>query len=125
MSHDRGCHCGREPYEYIDCVKPDCVKKVKSVTQQIKEYAEKSNERERTMIKKEHELYVWIRSDGKVSIIDDPVEVYQRSDFDKAGDHIHLLGEEVEVRVTVEVKKKKPVYRENASGYRTPFENRD
>jgi len=76
---------------------------------QVKDYAKKSNESERTMIKKEPEFYVWIRSDGKVSIIDDPVEVYQSSDFDKAGDHIHRLGEEVEVRVTVEVKKKKPV----------------
>ena len=80
---------------------------------------------ERTMIKQEPELYVWIRSDGKVSIINDPVEIYQRLDFDKAGDRIHRLGEEVEIRVTVAVKNKKPVYRENASGYRTPFENRD
>jgi hypothetical protein len=80
---------------------------------------------EKTMIKQEPELYVWIRSDGDVRIINDPVEIYQRIDFDKAGDRIHRLGEEVEIRVTVAVKNKKPVYRENASGYRTPFENRD
>jgi hypothetical protein len=80
---------------------------------------------ERTMIKKEPELYVWIRSDGTVSIIDDPVEIYQSPDFDKAGDYIHRLGEEVEVKISVAVKNKMPTYRENASGYRTPFENRD
>jgi bifunctional NMN adenylyltransferase/nudix hydrolase len=26
MSHDRGCPCGREKYEYQDCQKPDCFK---------------------------------------------------------------------------------------------------
>ena len=77
------------------------------------------------MINKEEQHYVWIRSDGDVRIIDDPVEIYQNPDFDKAGDHIHRLGEEVEIKVTVQVKNKKPVYRENASGYRAPFENRD
>jgi hypothetical protein len=79
----------------------------------------------KTMINKEEQHYVWIRSDGDVRIIDDPVEIYQSPDFDKAGDHIHRLGEEVEIKVTVQVKNKKPVYRENASGYRIPFENRD
>jgi len=27
MSHDRGCPCGRERYEYDDCDRPDCYKK--------------------------------------------------------------------------------------------------
>lgn len=27
MSHDRGCHCGREPYEYDDCTNSNCHKK--------------------------------------------------------------------------------------------------
>jgi bifunctional NMN adenylyltransferase/nudix hydrolase len=27
MSHDRGCPCGKENYEYQDCQKPDCFKK--------------------------------------------------------------------------------------------------
>ena len=27
MSHDRGCYCGKEPYEYSDCTKKDCSRK--------------------------------------------------------------------------------------------------
>jgi 6-pyruvoyltetrahydropterin/6-carboxytetrahydropterin synthase len=27
MSHDRGCSCGREKYEYSDCPNPDCAKR--------------------------------------------------------------------------------------------------
>ena len=27
MSHDRGCYCGRERWEYGDCSNPDCHKK--------------------------------------------------------------------------------------------------
>lgn len=26
MSHDRGCPCGREPYEYNDCTRSDCIR---------------------------------------------------------------------------------------------------
>lgn len=26
MSHDRGCHCGREPYDYDLCTREDCTK---------------------------------------------------------------------------------------------------
>jgi hypothetical protein len=85
-----------------------------------------SEEKERTMIKKELERYVWIRADGEAKIIDtDIVELWQGPYFDREKDRIYRLGEEVEIRVTVAVKNKKPVYRENASGYRTPFENRD
>lgn len=28
MSHDRGCHCGKERVEYEDCTDPYCVKRV-------------------------------------------------------------------------------------------------
>ncbi len=68
--------------------------------------------------------YVWILADGEAKIITDPVEIYQGPYFDRDKDRIYRLGEEVEVKVTVAVKNK-TVYRENASGYRTPFENRD
>jgi hypothetical protein len=27
MSHDRGCHCGKEKYEYDDCQRLGCVHK--------------------------------------------------------------------------------------------------
>lgn len=26
MSHDRGCHCGREKYEYADCEDESCIR---------------------------------------------------------------------------------------------------
>ena len=29
MSHDRGCYCGKESYEYEDCTKNNCYKKIK------------------------------------------------------------------------------------------------
>ena len=107
MSHDRGCPCGRESDEYDACPNEDCYK------------------RTRTMTPKEHKRYVWIRADGEAKIIDtDIVELWQGPYFDKDKDRIYELGAEVEIKVTVSVKNK-TVYRENASGYRTPFENRD
>ena len=74
---------------------------------------------------KEEKRYVWIRANfNDATIISDPVALWQDPSFDREKDRIHELGAEVEVMVTVNVKHK-PVYRENASGYRTPFENRD
>jgi len=111
VSHDRGCPCGKERNEYDSCKEKNCYKR--------------DNTMERTMIKQEPERYVWIRADGEAKIIDtDIVGLWQSPSFDNKKDRIYLLGEEVEIKVTVEVKNK-TVYRENASGYRTPFENRD
>jgi hypothetical protein len=31
MSHDRGCLCGKERWEYKDCTRTDCIKIVRSV----------------------------------------------------------------------------------------------
>jgi hypothetical protein len=31
MSHDRGCSCGKERWEYRDCTRIDCIKIVRSV----------------------------------------------------------------------------------------------
>ena len=74
---------------------------------------------------KEEKRYVWIHANfNDATIISDPVAVWQDPSFDRNKDRIYELGAEVEVMVTVNVKHK-PVYRENASGYRTPFENRD
>ena len=76
-------------------------------------------------MKTEPKRYVWIRGNGDATIIDtDIVELWQDPCFSKKEDRIYELGPEVEVKVTVTVKNK-TVYRENASGYRTPFENRD
>ena len=80
---------------------------------------------ERTMTPNTSKRYVWIRADGEAKIVDtDIVELWQGPYFDKEKDRIYELGNEVEIKVTVEVKNK-TVYRENASGYRTSFENRD
>lgn len=79
----------------------------------------------RMITPKENKRYVWIRADGEAKIVDtDIVELWQSPSFDREKDRIYELGAEVEIRVTVALKNK-TVYRENASGYRTPFENRD
>lgn len=147
MSHDRGCSCGKEPFEYADCVEPNCFKKdnrmedtdwrpsscpvwsLSSSRKKSRVYQPQvcnSPMGERTMIKQEPERYVWVRADGEAKIVDtDIVELWQGPYFDREKDRIYRLGEEVEIKVTVQVKNKKPVYRENALGYRVPFENRD
>ncbi len=56
-------------------------------------------------------------------LIDDPVELYRGSKFDESTDKLYELGPEV--KLTVSVIPAQPVTRENASGYRTTFENRD
>lgn len=38
MSHDRGCPCGREKYEYDDCTRADCFKKEKPVEKKDNAY---------------------------------------------------------------------------------------
>jgi len=57
---------------------------------------------------------VWIRANGDATIIDtDIVELWQSPIFDREKDRIYELGNEVEIKVTVEVKKK-TVYRERS-----------
>jgi hypothetical protein len=69
---------------------------------------------ERTMIKKEPERYVWIRANGEAKIIaTDVVELWQSPSFDREKDRIYRLGEEIEVKITAEVKNK-TVYRERS-----------
>jgi len=72
---------------------------------------------ERTMINKEPKRYLWVRKDWTMSIIEDPTALLdptQYSNFDAENDTIYEIGPEVEVNVTVEVKNKKPVYRERS-----------
>jgi hypothetical protein len=35
VSHDRGCPCGREKYEYEDCTRTDCFKKVETKSRKL------------------------------------------------------------------------------------------
>ena len=94
MSHDRGCPCGRESYEYDTCPKEDCYKRTRTMT-----------------MKTEPKRYVWIRADGEAKIVDtDIVELWQGPYFDREKDRIYELGAEVEIKITVNVKNK-TVYR--------------
>lgn len=117
VSHDRGCPCGKEKGEYNSCTDSRCFKKVKSIAEQIKDYAEKANESEKNMIER-NKKYVWIRANGDVKLIDDPVAVWLSDEFDKDSDQIFSLGNEIEVNFSIDIKNK-TVHRDNASGYRT------
>lgn len=67
------------------------------------------------MIEQKESRYVWVRETGVAEIIVDPVAIWNSQHFDKTNDRIYQLGDEIEVKVSVEVKKKKPVYRGNSS----------
>jgi len=63
---------------------------------------------------KTEKRYLWVRKDWSMSIIEDPTALLdptQYSNFDAENDTIYEIGAEVEVKVTVEVKNKNPVYR--------------
>jgi hypothetical protein len=45
MSHDRGCQCGREKFEYIDCTSPFCYQLLVPDTQSVKVDAETDRNR--------------------------------------------------------------------------------
>lgn len=36
MGHDRGCYCGREPYEYRDCERPNCHRRERALETKVK-----------------------------------------------------------------------------------------
>lgn len=81
---------------------------------------------DRTM--KTQKRYLWIRpnsAEKPMLLIDDPVELWRSGKFDESVDKLYELGPEVKLEVNIKVIPTGPVYRENASGYRTPFENRD
>jgi hypothetical protein len=77
---------------------------------------------------KTQKRYLWIRPNSAESpmlIINDPVELWRGSQFNEETDQLFEIGPEVKLEVSIKTVPAKPVYRENASGYRTPFENRD
>lgn len=74
---------------------------------------------------KEPKKYIWMREDNSVVLISDPISLWQDPNYKQNKDRIFELGPEVEVEVKISIKNKGTVYRNNASGYRTPFENRD
>ena len=114
-----GCGVMRDAARHPVCENTNC----EFYHSNVKSYHQAENER--TMTLNTSKRYVWIRADGEAKIVDtDIVELWQGPYFDREKDRIYELGAEVEIKVTVAVKNK-TVYRENASGYRTSFENRD
>ena len=92
----------------------------------VAEPSEYKQTKDRTM--KTQKRYLWIRpnsTEAPMSLIDDPVELYRGGRFDESTDKLYELGPEVKLTVSVNVILAQPVTRENASGYRVPFENRD
>ena len=77
------------------------------------------------MINQEPTQYLWVKKGRAPVFVTDLVALYKDRDFDPAEDKIYEIGPEVKLELNVKVTPAKPVYRENASGYRTPFENRD
>lgn len=69
--------------------------------------------------------YLWVKQDRAPVFVSNLVELYKDRDFDPTEDKIYEIGPEVKLELKVEVTPAKPVTRENASGYRTTFENRD
>jgi hypothetical protein len=79
----------------------------------------------KTMINKEPKQYLWVKTDRAPMFVTDLVALYKDRDFDPSEDRIYEIGPEVKLELNIKVTPAKPVYRENASGYRVPFENRD
>jgi hypothetical protein len=74
---------------------------------------------------KTEKQYLWVKTDRAPMFVTDLVALYKDRDFDPSEDKIYEIGPEVKLELNVKVTPAKPVYRENASGYRVPFENRD
>ena len=78
---------------------------------------------DRTMKTEKH--YIWSKQGKALVMVNDLEWLYRNPEFDSKDDKIYELGPEVKIEMTIKVIPAKPVTRENASGYRTPFENRD
>jgi len=59
MSHDRGCHCGKEYYEYEDCTDPTCTNRKPKTNWKADamSYQRKYNEEVNKRLKVESILY--------------------------------------------------------------------
>ena len=69
--------------------------------------------------------YIWSKQGQALVMVNDLEWLYRNPEFDSKADKIYELGPEVKIEMVVKVIPAKPVTRENASGYRTPFENRE
>jgi hypothetical protein len=148
MSHDRGCgDCGRDRGEYDACVEKNCIKRKNTMEDtdwrpspcpqcgEMREAARNpvcrnvdcvndvAKRHLRTM--KTEKYYIWSKQGKSLVMLDDLQWLFKNPEFDSKDDKIYELGPEVKIEMTIKVTPAKPVYRENASGYRVPFENRD
>lgn len=78
---------------------------------------------ERSM--KTEKQYLWVKQDHAPVFVSNLIALYKDRDFNPTEDKIYEIGPEVKLELNVKVTPAKPVTRENASGYRTSFENRD
>ena len=101
MSHDRGCHCGREIYEYDDCDWPTCSKLTRGQL--------------RTMITEKQ--YLWVKRDRAPMFVSNLVELYKDRDFDPTEDKIYEIGPEVKLELNIKVTPAKPVTRGSKQTY--------
>ena len=76
---------------------------------------------------KSEKQYLWIRDEQNLppQVVTDLNDLYKHSLYDPQTDKLYEIGPEVKLELTLKVIPAKPVVRENASGYRTTFENRD
>lgn len=145
FGHDRGCPCGKESWDYNFCTEKNCYKSKNTVRDTdwrpspcpncgelraaakrpqclniaCDEYA--GNERSMNYVKQ----YLWVKLDRAPTFVTDLIALYKDRDFDAEQDQIFEIGPEVKLELSVKVTPTKPTTRENASGYRTSFANRD
>ena len=107
------CGVMREAARYPVCKNKEC-----------RDYGRGGPDRvDRTM--KTEKQYLWVKEDRAPVFVTDLVALYKDREYDPDQDKIYELGPEVKLELNVKVTPTKPVTRENTSGYRTPFENRD
>ena len=140
MSHDRGCPCGRESYDYATCEDSTCNKRSSKVKDTARKpspcpecrrmrsttkYPVCENEncidferggpdktqKERGTINKEPKQYIWMRRDGTPTIVMDLMKLFKDKNFEPDLDGIYELGPEVKLELNVKVTPSKPVYR--------------
>jgi len=95
MSHDRGCPCGRESYDYDTCNKDDCMKKERWTRFKTN----KTNKTKDEQLKQ----YIWVRPGKELMFVTDVIALYKDSKFSPNTDKLYEVGAEVEVEVSVKV----------------------
>ena len=108
------CGYWREAAEHPVCTNPNCNKKERTLKPAGYSKGEPLSDAQTV----EPMRYVWVHYSNQaqnetytVHLIDDPVEAWNGSSFDRERDRIYRLGEEVEVKISVEIKNKNSMFR--------------